>query len=166
MEGAVSSNMLLFGVVAVFIASGLLFIRRGAVRDSRKIGVPNAQRTATFLGGMLSSKKNNAGSGTVRLEFFDWGIRLRGAGIFRPFAPVWEAQYQELAEARLVTAPKNQGVRFRAGGSAGSVIFWTGQGSEVLDSLEKHAVPVDRAADHVSDPPSPLISRSSGGSPN
>jgi hypothetical protein len=99
----------------------------------------------------------NAGPRTIRLEFFDWGIRLRGRGMGRLFKPVWEIQYEELREARLVTSPRNQGVRLRAGGdSADPMIFWTRRGSEVLDRLQEHAVPVNRAADQIPDPPAPI----------
>jgi hypothetical protein len=147
-----------FGVaVIIIIASAFLFKRREAVRDSRRIGVPDARRTATFHGGLQTWKKINVGKGSmeeVRLEFFDWGIRLRGVGIMRPVVPVREAQYEELTEARLVTAHKKQGVRLHAAGIADPMIFWTRQDSNVLDRLEEHAVSVDRAADQVSDPPS------------
>jgi hypothetical protein len=100
-----------------------------------------------------------AGPRSIRLEFFVWGIRLRGAGMGRFSTPVWEIQYQELWEARLVTAPTNQGVRLRAAGSAPPVIFWTRRGPEVLDRLQEHAVRVNRAADQIPDPPQ---SRSGG----
>jgi hypothetical protein len=156
----VMDNLIVPAVVLVFMASVLLYIRRKAVRDSRRLGLPDTRRTATFLGGMLLGK-NNAGPGTVRLEFFDSGIRLRGVGVFRALAAVWEARYEELTEARLVTAPTNPGVRLRAAGSTGPVIFWTRQGSEILDRLEEHAVPVDRTADQISDPPPSRIGYSS-----
>jgi hypothetical protein len=74
---------------------------------------------------------------------------------------VCEARYEELAEARLVTAPTHQGIRLRAGDGEGEVFFWTRKGSEVLDRLEEHVVAVDRAADQVPDPPP--ISRSGSG---
>ena len=132
------------------------------MRNSRRRGLPSARRTTAFVGGMLSGTFN-AGPRTIRLEFFDWGIRLRGRGMGRLFRPVWEIDYVELREARLVTAPGNQGVRLRAGGdSADPMIFWTRRGSEVLDRLQEHAVRVNRAADQIPDPPAPI---NYGGSP-
>src|ERR1039458_551414 len=102
---------------------------------SRRRGLPSARRTTAFVGGMLSGTFN-AGPRTIRLEFFDWGIRLRGRGMGRLFRPVWEIDYVELREARLVTAPGNQGVRLRAGGdSADPMIFWTRRGSERASDL-------------------------------
>jgi hypothetical protein len=67
--------------------------------------------------------------------------------------PVWEFRYEELTEARLVTAPTQQGIHLRAGGGKFELFFWTRQGSEVLDRLDQHAVPVNRVADQVPDPP-------------
>ena len=88
---------------------------------------------------------------------------LAGMGLAKLFTPLWEARYEELTEARLVTAPTHQGIRLRAGDGEGEMFFWTRQGSEVLDRLEEHVVPVDRAADRVPDPPP--IRASGSGSP-
>ena len=164
-------SIIFFVVVVGGIASAFLLLHRRAVRDSRRIGAPDARRTAAFRGGMWRPGKFNAGPGTVSLDFFDWGIRLRsgsaanlaGLGLTRLLRPVWEARYEELAEARLVTAPTHQGIRLRAGDGEGEVFFWTRGGSEVLDRLEEHVVPVDRAADQVPDPPP--IRTSGSGSP-
>jgi hypothetical protein len=150
--------VILFIVVAGGIASVFLFGHRKAVRDSRRVGAPDARQTATFRGGMWWPGKFNAGPGSMSLDFFDWGIRLSGGFL----SPVWEARYEELAEARLVKAPTQQGIRFHAGDGEGAVFFWTWGGSEVLDRLEEHVVAVDRAAVRVPDPP--RISTSSSGS--
>jgi len=161
-----------FAVIVGGFASVLLLIHRSAVRNSRRVGAPNARRTATFRGGMWRPDKFNAGPGTMRLDFFDWGIRLgsggaanlAGMGLPRLWTPVWEARYEELTEARLVTAPTHQGIRLRAGDGEGEVFFWTRHGSEVLDRLEEHAVAVDRAAVRVPDPPPISTSGSGAGS--
>jgi len=160
----------IFFVVAVgVIASAFLLMHRKAVKDSRRVGAPDARRTATFRGGMWRPDTFNAGPGTISLNFFDWGIRLgssgaanwAGMGLAKLMTPVWEARYEELTEARLVTAPTHQGIRLRAGDGEGEVFFWTRQGSEVLDRLEEHVVAVDRAADRVPDPP-PIRTSGSG----
>jgi hypothetical protein len=161
-------NGVIVAVGIIFIGWIFLSLYRGAAKTSRKIGLPHDGRTAALLGGTWWPGKLNAGSRTVKLEFFDQGIRLRGSGslaglgVGRLLTPVWEARYAELTEARLVTAPKHQGVRLAAG-SAGPLIFWTRRGSEVLDRLEEHNVPVDRDADDVPDPP-PIRMPNSGGS--
>lgn len=142
-------GIIYFVVVVAIIASAFLLFHRRAVRNSRRIGAPGTRRTAAFRGGMLRPGKINAGRGTTKLEFFDWGVRLR-CGLMMP---VWEARYEELTEARLVTAPSRHGVRLRAGDGEGEILFWTRRGPEVLDHLQEHAVLVDRAADQVPDPP-------------
>jgi hypothetical protein len=162
-------GIIFFVVVVGGIASAFLLFYRRAVKDSRRIGAPSARRTATFRGGMWRPDRFNAGPGTVSLKFFDWGIRLgssgaanwAGMGLAKLMTPVWEARYEELTEARLVTAPTHQGIRLRAGDGEGEVFFWTRQGSEVLDRLEEHVVHVDRAADQVPDPP-PISTSGSG----
>jgi hypothetical protein len=143
-------GIIFFVVVVGGIASAFLLFHRKAVKDSRRIGAPNARRTARFRGGMWRPDRFNAGPGTVSLNFFDWGIRLDGSGganwsvpgFAKLMMPVWEARYEELTEARLVTAPTHQGIRLRVGVGEGEVFFWTRKGSEVLDRLEEHVVPV------------------------
>ncbi len=103
--------VIFFVVVVSGIASAFLLFHRKAVRDSRRVGAPDARRTATFRGGMWWPGKFNAGPGTMSLDFFDWGIRLGGGDLTRLFSPVWEARYEELTEARLVKAPTHQGIR-------------------------------------------------------
>ena len=156
-------GIIIFVVAAGGIASVVLYMHRKVVRDSRRVGAPDARRTARFRGGMWWPGKFNASPDTMSLDFFDWGIRLgssgaanwAGLGLARLATPVWEARYEELTEARLVKAPMQQGIRFHAGDSEGEseVFFWTWGGSEVLDRLEEHAVAVDRTAVPVSDPP-------------
>src|SRR5260370_27828561 len=120
--GAVVGAIIFVGAITAVIASAFLLIHWRAVRNSRRLGLPSARRTAAFVGGMLSGT-SNAGSGPIRLELFDWGIRLRGASMLRLFTPVREGRYDELTEARLVTAPANQRVRLRAADSAHPVLF-------------------------------------------
>jgi hypothetical protein len=150
----------LFLLVLALFALVFLFFRGVAVSSSRRVGAPGGRRTARFLGGMWRRGAagwldEETGEGAVRLEFFDWGIRLAGFGLMRLIFPeVWEARYGELTEARLVIAPTHRGIRLRVGDGGDEVIFWTNQGSDVLDRLEQQLVSVDRAADQIPDPPS------------
>jgi hypothetical protein len=122
--------IIFFAVIVGGFASVLLLIHRSAVRNSRRVGAPDARRIATFRGGMWRPGKYNAGPGTMSLDFFDWGIRLGGGDLTRFLSPVWEARYEELTEARLVKAPTHQGIRFHTGDGEGEgeVFFWTGGG--------------------------------------
>lgn len=59
--------------------------------------------------------------------------------------PTWQARYQEIANAQLVTVPvANKGVRLQLCNGGDPVIFWTRQGVKVLDQLEVRGVHVDR----------------------
>jgi len=141
-------------LLLAFAGSAFLLVRRIAASASRRVGASGGRGTARFLGTMWLIGKRSFDVDTVGLDFFDWGIRLAGPGFFwRLMTPVWEARYEDLTEARLVIAPTQRGIRLRAGDGGDEVIFWTDQGSDVLDRLEQHLVPVGRAADQVPDPP-------------
>jgi hypothetical protein len=65
--GAVMGGIIfvIFFVVAVgVIASAFLLMHRKAVKDSRKVGAPDARRTATFRGGMWRPDTFNADNAT------------------------------------------------------------------------------------------------------
>ena len=64
----------------------------------------------------------------------------------KPFVPVFEVRYGELAEARLVAAHINRGIRLQAGCLPDAVIFVTAQGAEIADRLEERGAPVNRDA--------------------
>jgi hypothetical protein len=144
----------IFALVLAFFAWGFLFFRGVAVSASRRVGAPGGRATARYRGGMWRRGRLSLDIDTVRMKFFDWGIRLAGLGLGRFMTPVWEARYEDLTEARMVIAPMHRGIRLRAGEGGDEVIFWTDQGSEILDRLDQHLVPVDRAADQIPDPPS------------
>ena len=98
-RGAVMGGIIFvifFIVVVGVIASVPLYMHRKAVRDSRRVGAPDARQTATFRGGMWWPGKFQAGPDTMSLDFFDWGIRLDGGFL----SPVWEARYEELTEGK------------------------------------------------------------------
>lgn len=99
----------------------------------------------TVLGG-LRSKSVNASYGLARLDCFGWGIRLRSSARWlRWLLPAWEARYDELVKAQLITVPLgNRGVRFQPADGTSPIIFWTFKGSIILDQLEAHGVTVNR----------------------
>jgi len=100
----------------------------------------------TFAGGLWSA----AGSAIwplARLELLDVGIQVRGSvrGL-RWLVPAWRARYDELTGAQLIWAPiANHGVYLRTAAAAGPIIFWTRQGSAILDHLQTHGVPADHS---------------------
>jgi len=98
---------------------------------------------AAVYPGRIRSRTEGGGTG-CRLELFDWGIRMRGSAVMKPFVPVFELRYRELTEARLVAAHVNRGVRFQADCLSAAVTFVTFQDREIADRLEERGVPVDR----------------------
>ena len=88
--------------------------------------------------------------GLARLEFFDWGVRLRGVAVSRWLVPTWEARYDELGLAELVKLPFSRiGVWFRVRGEAGGIGFLTHYNQEILRELAARDVQVSRTIAEV-----------------
>lgn len=126
--------------------AGIWGIRRLIAQSGRVTGMPDAVPETTFLGGLLSSAVSVTWP-LIRLDLLDWGIRLRGSA--RPvcwlIAP-WEARYEELASAQIVSS-MSTGIRFAALGNTDAVVFWNFKNcSEILDQLDARGVSVDRQA--------------------
>jgi hypothetical protein len=105
----------------------------------------------TFVGG-LWSETMSAIWPLVRLELFGWGIGLRastrGLGWL---IPAWTARYEELTGAQLVRVPvASRGVCFHTVTAAGLIVFWSRRGTDILDHLQVHGVPVDRSVSQLS----------------
>jgi hypothetical protein len=134
------------GVIAlVIVVAAITLFRRRSAKSSRTVSVPEETPAAVWKGG-LRTQTVNATSGTARLELFDWGVRVRGRGLWRVLLPTWEARYRELATAQLIKWPiANSGVLMRTDGSAAPLVFVTLRDREVLDALAARGVPVDRS---------------------
>ena len=79
----------------------------GHEQAAHRGAAPDGESSELFRGGVMG--KHVITSGTlVRLEFFDWGVRLRGTAISRWVVPTWEARYDELAIAELVSLPASR----------------------------------------------------------
>ncbi|HEY2285625.1 MAG TPA: hypothetical protein VGH88_07770 [Streptosporangiaceae bacterium] len=102
-----------------------------------------------FRGGIMARHILTSGT-LVRLEMFDWGVRLRGTATFRWIIPTWEARYDELAIAELVSLPASRiCVWLRPRGGSHAIGFLSGDSQEILARLQDQGVPVNRAVTRV-----------------
>jgi hypothetical protein len=135
-------------VLAVLCAGGLVMWARLAHSNSRAIGMPAGEPDEFFWGGVMC--RYVITSGLTRLEFFDWGVRLRGVAISRWVVPTWEAKYDELAIASLVALPQSRiAVWLRLRGESTAIAFLSDRTSQILPVLEKHGVPVDKSVTRI-----------------
>lgn len=156
---------LVIGLVAALVllsAGAIVMWKRLAAANVRLIEPPAGELKDLFWGDVMSRHVITSGS-MARLEFFDWGIRLRGIVISRWIVPTWEARYDELATAGLATLPHSRiAVWLRLKDELPEVLVDGGRSPEspavgflcdrytqVLPVLEAHGVQVDRAVTKV-----------------
>ncbi|HEX9033437.1 MAG TPA: hypothetical protein VF834_16475 [Streptosporangiaceae bacterium] len=137
-------------LLAVVCALGLFRWTRLAASSARAIDAPEGKLEELFWGGVMSRHVMTSGK-LVKLELFDWGVRLRGTVISRWIVPTWEARYDELAIAELVALPASRiAVCFRLrGGDPNVIAFLSDYSSAILPVLQRHGVPVNRAVTQI-----------------
>jgi hypothetical protein len=136
-------------VLILLCVSGLFIWARLAASNTRIIGAPDSELEDFFWGGVMCRHVITSGS-LARLEFYDWGIRLRGIPISRWIIPTWEARYEEMSIAELVALPQSRiAVWFRLRGDSATIAFLCERSSQILPVLEKHGVPVNRAVTRI-----------------
>jgi hypothetical protein len=135
-------------VAALVVVGGISLVRwlRRAASCARVIGAPAGASAKEFAGDVMCRYVMTSGS-FARLEFYDWGIRIRGVVLTKWMVPTWEARYSELALTELITSRSRVAVWFRLRGEPGGFGFLSARSSkEILDELEQHDVQVSRAA--------------------
>lgn len=133
--------VVIFGITVMIVG-----MRRNAVRLTRTIRIPDVQPTMTFLGSSWSLR----GGGTLsKLEFFDWGIRIGGTGVFAALVPLSEVRYAELIDAQLVATRFSRGIRVRSDCLSDPVTFTTRDPAQIADLLEEHEVTINRNVGHT-----------------
>jgi hypothetical protein len=135
--------IILVALLVVLCIGGIVLWTRLAATNTRVIGPPGGDPEGLFRGGVLGKHIITSGP-LVRLEFFDWGVRLRGTMLSRWVVPTWEAKYDELAPVRLVALPASRvalWLRVRDGSSA--IGFLSDNSRLILPSFQKRGVAVD-----------------------
>ncbi|HVB43836.1 MAG TPA: hypothetical protein VNF47_14195 [Streptosporangiaceae bacterium] len=142
-------EIVLVVVLVLMCIVGIFLWTRLAAASARTIGAPAGELETLFRGGVMCRYVLTSGS-LVRLEFFDWGIRLRGIPVSRWIVPTWEARYDELAIAELVALPASRiAVCFRLRGEANPIAFLSDRTLAILPELEKRGVPVNRSITQI-----------------
>jgi hypothetical protein len=142
-------DIVLAAVLVLACVSGIAWWIRLAAANARAIDAPAGEPDGLFRGGVLGRHLMTSGS-LARLEFFDWGVRLRGTVIARWIIPTWEATYDQLAIAELVTLPASRiTVWLRLRGEAHPIGFLTQDSREILTLLQEHGVPVNRSVTQI-----------------
>jgi uncharacterized membrane protein len=137
--------VLLVVVLAIAAVAGLVMWIRRSKSCARIIDTPDGESSRVFPGDVLSRHTMMSGS-MARLETFDWGVRIHGIAISRWVVPTWEARYDELAVAELVTLRFSRfAVWLRLRGTTDGIGFLTHWSRDILRELEKHDVPVNRS---------------------
>jgi hypothetical protein len=143
--GLVPVIILLVAALAVVGLASVVFWLRRAASCGRIIEAPASDPDRVFAGDIMCRFVMTSGS-LCRLEFHDWGIRIRGIAIAKWMVPTWEARYPELARTELITSRSRVAVWLRLRGESGGCGFLSARSSQdVLRELEKHDVQVSRA---------------------
>jgi hypothetical protein len=141
--------IVLFAALIVLCVGGLILWSRLAAANARIIDAPISELEEFFWGGVMCRHVITSGS-LARLEFFDWGVRLRGIPVSRWIVPTWEARYDELAIAELVALPQSRiAVWLRLRGQGGAIAFLSDRTSQILPVFEQHGVPVNRSVTRI-----------------
>ena len=136
-------------VLVVLGIGGVVLWTRLAASNARVIDAPAGEPDTLFRGGVMGRHIITSGS-LVRLEFFDWGLRLRGIAVSRWLVPTWEARYDELAIAELVSLPASRiAVWLRLRGEPAAIGFLSDRSNAILPLLEARGVPVNRSVTQI-----------------
>lgn len=138
-------QLILIAVFVLLWAAGIALWIRLAARNRRTIGAPPGEIRELFRGGVMARYVITSGT-LARLEFYDWGVRLRGTVISGWIVPTWEARYGELGRAGRVALPASRiAVWLRLRDDHDAIAFLSERSRDILTALEKHGVPVSDA---------------------
>jgi hypothetical protein len=114
------------------VAGPMLALDRDRMRDA-----PTGEREARFAGSSAGPQEVALYDGVTEtnrvrvpylwLEFYHWGIRLRGRGLMARFVATRDVGYEQitqLVELTAITGPRIRGIRLRRAGESRSVYFF------------------------------------------
>ena len=144
--------------LVLLLAGAFVIWIRLASANARRIEAPAGDLKDLFWGNVMCRHLITSGA-MARLEFFDWGVRLRGTFISRWIVPTWEARYDELATAGLAALPHSRIAVWlrlkdsppvpaeggRPPGTPAGIGFLSDRYTQILPVLEGHGVQVDRS---------------------
>lgn len=142
-------QIVLAAVLVLLCAVGIVMWIKLAAANKRTIGAPAGELRELFRGGVMARHVITSGS-LARLEFFDWGVRLRGTVLSDWIVPTWEARYDELGRVGLVALPASRlAVWLRLRGEHDAIAFLCDRSRDVLPVLERHGVLVSDAVTKI-----------------
>ncbi len=143
----------LVAALAVISVAGVVTWVRRAGSSARILDMPAGDLERLFVGDVMRKHVITSG-GLARLEMLDWGVRVRGAFFSRWLVATWEATYEELAIAELVSTRYSRiAVWFRLRGEpGGGTAFLSSWHQDILTMMEKHDIPVNRSVTQISGP--------------
>jgi hypothetical protein len=139
----------LVALLVVLCVGGIVIWARLAATNTRTIAPQAGELEQFFWGGVMCRHVVTSGS-LARLEFYDWGVRLRGIPISRWLVPTWEARYDELAPTELVALPQSRtAVWLRVRGEAAAIAFLSDKSLVILPVLAEHGVQVSHTVTRI-----------------
>ena len=82
------------------------------------------------------------------LEFYDWGIRLHGRGLFARLVAARDICYDDIAQIVVLIAtvePRQRGIRLQVAGGSGAIYFFTKPAAvpQLVELFRRHGVDLD-----------------------
>jgi hypothetical protein len=117
-----------------------------AAREARFAGSSCGQQEVALYQG--APETNRVRVPYLWLEFYHWGVRLRGRGLIARFVTTRDVGYEQITQLVVLismTGARIRGIRIRRAGESGIVYFFAGPAAVplIVKLLASHGVAVD-----------------------
>jgi hypothetical protein len=117
-----------------------------AAREARFAGSSAGQQEVALYQG--APETNRVRIPYLWLEFYPWGVRLRGRGLIARFAATRDVGYEQITQLVVlisITGSRIRGIRLRRAGVSGFVYFFAEPAAVplIVELLGSHGVAVD-----------------------